>query len=124
MAQTICPVVPTVVSAMFGDAEGQTFQGLIDTGAEISFLPREIVETFGVGVRGPVHATGFGQRSVETGLAVLTLQVPPLDTRALEIGVTDQQWDKFDLIVGMDYLSHFEIAIRYGTFGPLRANSG
>ena len=104
---------------MFGDATGQEFRGLIDTGAEISFLPRRIVDDFGVGVGGRVWATGFGDGRVKAGLAVLTLQVPPFSEKALDIGVVDEQWEGFDLIVGMDYLGQFEIAFRHGTFGAI-----
>ena len=31
----------------------------------------------------------------------------------------DEQWEGFDLIVGMDYLGQFEIAFRHGTFGAI-----
>ena len=119
MARMICPGVPTVVSTMFGTAEGRTFKGLIDTGAEISFLPRQVVAEFGIGVRGSISVVGIGREPENANLAVLVSEVPPFPTRALQVAVTDQQWVGFDLIVGMDYLIQFDLAIRQGTFGPI-----
>ena len=107
---------------MFGGAIEQEFHGLIDTGSPITLLPRRIVDDheFGVGVRGgTVWVTGFGEGRERAGLAALTLRVPPFGAKQLEIGVVDRQWEQFDLIVGMDYLSQFEIAFRYGTFGRI-----
>ena len=119
MAPTMCPVVPTVVSAMFGEIDGRTFQGLIDTGAEISFLPRRVVADFGIGIGGSVSVAGIGREPEDAHLAVLVVEVPPFPRRVLQVAVTNRQWDGFDLIVGMDYLIQFDFAVRQGTFGPI-----
>lgn len=106
----------------FDGAPQHEFSGLIDTGSPKTFLPKRIVDDFGlsVGLReGKVRVSGIGQGDEQGGLAALTLEVPPFGARGLEIGVLGKQWDQFDLIVGMDYLKHFEIAFRYGTFGRI-----
>ena len=97
----MCPVVPTVVSAMFGDTSGQEFQGLIDTGADISFLSRRIVANFGIGVAGSVSVAGIGGGPEDAELAVLVVEVPPFARRVLQVAVTDQQWNGFDLIAAL-----------------------
>lgn len=123
-ADPSCPIVPTLVSALFGGAPQHEFRGLIDTGSPKTFLPKRIVDDFGLNVgmrKGKVQVTGIGQGDEQGGLAALTLEVPPFGAKSLEVGVLDKQWDQFDLIVGMDYLQHFEIAFRYGIFGEIEA---
>ncbi|MCY3560083.1 MAG: aspartyl protease family protein [bacterium] len=121
-ADPLCPIVPTLVSALFDGAPRHEFSGLIDTGSPKTFVPNRIVDDFGLNVgmrKGTVLVTGIGRGDAHAGLATLTLAVPPFGAQALEVGVLAKQWDQFDLIVGMDYLRHFEVAFRYGTFGQI-----
>ncbi len=121
-AGPLFPIVPTRVSALQDGSPEHEFRGLIDTGSPKTFLPKRIVDSYGLNVgmrKGRIRVTGFGEGEEDVGLAALTIQVPPFSAQGLEIGVVNKQWDQFDLIVGMDYLSQFDIAFRQGTLGEI-----
>ena len=49
----------------------------------------------------------------------MRIAVPPFDSAEVTVMVVDWRPAGCDVIVGMDYLIHFDFAVRRGTFGPV-----
>ena len=115
------PIVTAQLSGTFrGPAEpSQEFEALIDTGAEGSLVWRPVLDRFGLIPSGHGTLTGVDGFEQIIPTAQMRIAVPPFDSAEATVMVVDWRPAGCDVIVGMDYLIHFDFAVRRGTFGPI-----
>ena len=110
--------IETVTASLPGTVHSGEFTALIDTGANITLVSKTLVEALNAVIHDacpPILAPDGRPICVE-GLVEFQLAVPPLPDQRIYAAVASHPLKNLDLIVAMDYLEHFNFAIRRGVF--------
>ena len=97
---------------------------LIDTGSTTTMIAERVAEALDLDLDklDTVEVRGFDGQVVGNYPATdsLWVSVPPFDPAKLqEVVIVPDNTLNYQAIVGMDYLEHFEIAVRHGAFGRI-----
>lgn len=101
-------------------------EAIIDTGGQVTFAAQSLFDTLnGVIEYGYPYLLAANRRPMDIlGAARLTITVPPFDARTVHAYIAKGDLSGTDILIGMDYLSHFDFAVRKGTFGEIRIGGG
>lgn len=105
-----------------GQGDGHPYQALIDTGGQVTLAHPDIAARLGLRVTDAERPIELPNGTdLATGYADLGLRVDRCHWKTLRVRIP-YEWhfgDNCEAVVGMDYLSHFDFAVRRGSFGPI-----